>query len=210
MMSKLSTTPAPRLMAPFELGDDAKAFLLPDLAPAAYLTQLLQREMWEDAAVTLAAALPHREAVWWACLAARQALGTPLPEKLAPALEAAEAWVYKPTEDHRYRAQETTEAIGFEGPAGLAALAAFFAGPNLAPPNPELTPVEPPPHLVAVFVATAVKLASAADDSEAIAARYRWLLAQGLDIATGGSGKEPQPLPEPLAPAITADPGAAP
>jgi hypothetical protein len=140
-----------------------------------------------DAARFLAHALPKREAVWWACLAARAALGDEPPETLRQAVETAEAWVYRPNEDNRRAAMGAATAAGSDNPASWAARGAFWSGGSLTPPD---APVVPPGEtLIAQAVAGAVCLAAVQREPARAAEKYRGFTTQGLDIAAGGTGR---------------------
>ncbi len=155
---------------------------------ADFLLWLIDEQRHVEAIRYLAHALPPREGVWWACVSARRALGAePWPEDVA-ALEAAEAWVFKPGDDAlRRAAMQAAEATDMHSAAALAAVACFFSGGSIAP---EGLPEEPAPeHLCPTMVASAVLYAGARGAEERAPERYRLLLDMGLDIASGGSGK---------------------
>src|SRR5690606_25846941 len=111
---------------------------------------------WLDAIAFLARALPKREAVWWACMCAR-VTAPPAEEAASPegdvagpaaagrgparALAAAEAWVYKPSEENRRECEAAAHAAQFDSPESWAAIAAFWSGGSVAPPG---GPVVPP------------------------------------------------------------------
>jgi hypothetical protein len=170
-----------------EIDEAGRALLAPELAPAAYLRLLMDAALYPDAVRFLARALPKREATWWACLCARAVLGDSPATDLVKALEAAEQWVRHPTEEHRQLAYPAAEATRFGHPASWAAMAAFWSGGSIAPPN---VPVLPPADdLTAKAVAGAVMLAAVQAEPEKAAAKYRRFLEQGIDIACGGSGR---------------------
>ncbi len=121
--------------------------------------------------------------MWWACLCARQAHGASPPAPIGPALAAAEKWVSDPSEDHRRTAQAAATAAGMGAPAGCAAMAAFFSGGSLAPPN---APVVPPgEHLTAHAAAGAVMLAAVLTEPQKAVEKYRKFFALGLDVGNG-------------------------
>jgi hypothetical protein len=130
--------------------------------------------------------LPKREAVWWACQCVRPASGA-----AASAIQAAEAWVAEPSEARRRAAQPAAEAAGVGTPAGCAALAAFFSGGSLAPPD--LTAVPPADDLTETCVAGALDLAAVQAEPEKAPERYRRFLTLGLEVADGKNRwKEPR------------------
>lgn len=166
-------------------------------ASPAVVAQLMEEGLWTDAIRYLAFALPAREGVWWACLSARRGQGpadnpavplvaVPADAACAACIEAAEGWVREPSEQARRACLVCAEAVGCDGAAGYAALAAFWTG-NLAPP--ELAPIDPDPRLSPTAVGAAVLLAALGQRSEAIAERYRLAVEEALDIARGGDGR---------------------
>jgi Family of unknown function (DUF6931) len=169
------------------LSEAAQALLAPDLAPGDYIERLCAEGLWADAVRFLAHALPQREAVWWACLAARAALGEAPPESPAKAVAATEAWVYRPTEENRRAAMAAGDAAGNGSPARWAAIAAFWSGGSIS--APDAPPVPPGEQLTAVAVAGAVQIAAVQTEPERAEEKYRRFIAQGLDIAKGGNGR---------------------
>jgi hypothetical protein len=185
-LRKIARPPA-EICALFALSEPARAALEPPPAPGAFVERLAGAGLFPDAVRFLAHGLPKREAVWWACLAARAALDNTAPQPLVQALAAAEAWVYKPDEANRRAAMASAEAAGFDNPASWAAVAAFWSGGSLAPP--EAPAVPPGETLTAVAAAGAVMLAAVLHEPERAAEKYRLFLAQALDIAAGGNGR---------------------
>ena len=173
-----------------ELDEEAKSLLQDDAVPAQYLQQLIEKELYPDAARFLANALPKREATWWACLCARNALNNQPSDADLKAIELAEAWVYKPTEENRKPIMPAAETTEFKTPAGWAAVAAFWSGGNMSPV--EGTVVPPPEDLTAKAVIGAVMLAAVRDGPEKVKTNYQLFLRQGIDIAGGGDGRSVQ------------------
>ncbi|MEX0970436.1 MAG: hypothetical protein WD046_08350 [Paracoccaceae bacterium] len=150
-------------------------------APVSHLIkELVAQNLLLDALKVLALALPGREAVWWGCLAVRDLM----PEgKKTPHLQAAEAWVFKPTLAEKKKLRPL-----FEDPGGMD-VAMCEAGFNVPMPDDE-EPSVSPPHLVGLLVFTAqVKSHFSSKIPEEIGLRGELLLARGLDIAKGGSGQ---------------------
>jgi hypothetical protein len=171
----------------FALSDEGRAIVLSDLPAGAFVDKLCAAGLWIDAVRFLAHALPKREAVWWGCLAARASLGEAPHNVLREAVEAAEAWVYRPNEDNRRAAMGAATAAGNESPASWAARGAFWGSGSLAPPD---APVVPPGEtLTGAAVAGAVCLAAVQQEPEHAPEKYRIFIAQGLEIAGGGTGR---------------------
>lgn len=158
-----------------------------EATPAAFLDRLLARNALVDAIRFLAHALPKREATWWACLAARATLPPDAKPALLTALDAAEAWVYKPTEENRRAALAAGEKAGSDHGAGWSALAAGWSGGSFGPPDAPLIP--PGENLTPSAVAVAVIDAAVEGQEGELDQRFRTLLSQGLDIASGGTGR---------------------
>ncbi len=187
--TKVKAARAVDVCAGLQLSPEARRLLGADDPPATFLGRLLDGGYDIDAVNLMAHALPKREATWWACLAARTALPAAPEPALVAALEAAEAWVYKPTDANRRDAQAKGEAAGLStAPAALAAAAAGWSGGSLTPAD---APVVPPSDaLTPTAVYTAVLMAAAAPgEPQAIRERYRLFLEQAVDIAKGGTGR---------------------
>src|SRR5207245_1179123 len=148
-----------------------------------FINTLMEKQQFPDAVRFLAHALPKREAVWWACLCARASAGSKPPPNIAAALQTAEKWVVDPSEENRRAAMPAAEAAEFKTPAGCAAVAAFWSGGSLVPPN---VPVVPPgEYLTAHGVAGAVMLAAVVSEPEKAPEKYRTFLTQGIEVANG-------------------------
>jgi hypothetical protein len=142
------------------------------------------------AACRLAAhALPKREAVWWACMAARAVPDEKATPADAAAIEAAEAWVRKPEEAARRACMAAADAAAFRSSEAWAAVGGFWSGGSLAP---EGQPVVPPAeHLTGLAVAGAVQIAAVRRTPQHMDARLKRFLAAARDIALGGAGRIP-------------------
>lgn len=185
--NKLKVDTAAELLVHFELADEASAqHLVPDTHPRVTVERLMDAACFLDAVKLLAHGLPKREAVWWACLAARAVQRPDTDKDNMDALLAAEAWAKKPTEDNRQLARALGIKTGHKTAASWAATAAAWSAGSLsAPAEP---PVVPPEYLYAHAVAGAVSLAAVLADPEDPAEKYRLFLAQGIDLACGGNG----------------------
>jgi len=160
------------------------------IAPAAdvpqAITRLEEQGAWIPAIRVFGQALPPREAVWWACVSAR-ANPDPAAKPLdLAALQAADAWVRRPSEENRRAAHAAAEAAGGRSPEAWAATGAFWSGGSLAPPTAPEIPM--PPHLCGVAVACSVMLAAVRNDPNKAEERYPRFMASARDIAQGGGG----------------------
>jgi hypothetical protein len=183
---KITAATAQEICKGFQLSDGANGCLKPDMPPLAFAEALIERSLYADAVQFMARALPKREAVWWSCLCTRDlgfAAGQAAP---IAAVEAAETWVYRPTEENRRKAEMAGQSFTTPHPARWAAMAAFWSGGSLAPTSaPE---VKPPEDFTAKAVAGAVMMAAGLDPKQT-EARNKQFLSYGLDIAKGGSGR---------------------
>ena len=180
---KVAAKTAAEVCKHFPLGEEAKKQLRDGMTPAQFLDALIEKQQFPDAVRFLAHALPKREGVWWACLCSRSVAGSSPAPKITSALQAAEKWVTDPSEDNRRAGMPAAEAAELKTPAGCAAMAAFWSGGSLAPPN---VPVVPPgEYLTAHGVAGAVMLAAVQSEPEKAPDKYRKFLAQGIEVAKG-------------------------
>jgi hypothetical protein len=197
MSTATSTKPQPKTAAEicklFPVSDEAKKLLRDTQTPRQYLDVLIEKQQYIDAVRFLAHTLPRREAVWWACLCARAVGGTALPAPQAAAVQAAERWVADPSEANRRAAQAASEAAGLGTPAACAAVAAFWSGGSLAPPD---LPVVPPAEtLTAHGAASAVLLAAVLTEPQKAPEKHRKFLAQGVEVLTGYNKWKEAPRP---------------
>lgn len=162
-----------------------------------------------DALRLIGCALPPREGVWWAWVAARHAAQVaqaraadgatgaappvpPLPptQQELDALAAVERWVAQPTDEHRRQAWAAGQAAGLETPAGSVAAAAYFSTGSLAAPHSPMV-VPPPPGAHAAMAAGAVLLAAAHTDALHLADVTGAFLAQAVAVVRRLGGWEP-------------------
>ncbi|MDK2779386.1 MAG: hypothetical protein KYX62_17215 [Pseudomonadota bacterium] len=184
---KIQALTAEELLNEFELTEpEAEAVIVRDTAPQISIERLMQQGFYQDAVKLLAHGLPKREAVWWACLAARKAQTPETDEDNVNALLATETWARKPTEEHRQRCRELGEKTQYKSAASWAATSAYWStGSMTNPGDPE---VPPPPYLYAHAVAGCITLAAATIDPENAEQYYQLFLTQGMDLARGGNG----------------------
>jgi hypothetical protein len=162
----------------FYPGEAAKKLLTPDLTPVQYVEMLIQQQQYIEAIRFLAFALPSNEAIKWASACARQYSGSNPPEKVSSALTAVDKWLAEPTDENRRAAMKAAQQAEFSTPAGSVALAVFFSGGSLAPPDmPVITPED---SLTPNSVAGAVMLAAVLKEPEKAQEKYQAFLAEGL------------------------------
>lgn len=187
---KIQAHTAKELLEHFEISEDeAESELVLDTTPRISIERLAAKGFYLDAVKLMAHALPKREAVWWACLAARAVQTPETDESNQLALLAAEAWAKKPTEAHRQRAKALGEKTKFRTPASWAATAASWSAGSMAGEHEPV--IAPPEYLYAHAVAGAICLAAVAKDEDAPENAYKLFLSQGINIACGGNGIAP-------------------
>ena len=186
-LNKVLIPKAALICQDIDLDKTAREYLLADPEPVTFLETLIKQQQYPDAVRFLARALPKREAVWWACLSARSVMGAPPDPSYLQALEAAEAWVYKPTEPHRRQASAAAQQAAFEHAAAWAAMAAFWSEGSIAPEDAPAVP--PADNLTAKAVAGAVMLAAVQAQPEKANDKYLFFIEQAIDIANGGNGR---------------------
>ena len=176
--------------------EPAPAALVHDAADTVAAIVLLEEaEELIGATRLFAFALPRREAVWWAAMCAihtatsGQSAGRPGGQADGERLvrEAAENWVRQQDDKTRHTAMELARGVGFACPESWVAMAAFWSGDSMAPP--EQPKVPPGPQLTGTAVAGAVALSAARGDAKLMAARLTRFLASARDIADGGAGR---------------------
>lgn len=161
--------------------DEAQALLREDDAPHGYVSRLMEEGFPNDAVKLLGALLPPREAIWWAWTCSRKAAGDEAPAEVTAALAAIERWLREPTDANRRAAMDAGEAADLSTPAGCVALATFFSGGSIAPP--EVEPVAPPPFVAGKTLATAIILSAVIDEPEKAPEKLKGFLDQGIHVA---------------------------
>lgn len=184
---KITHSKAMPIAGTLDLSDQAKALLTKEATPAQYVQSLIDKTLYADAIMFLAAGLSKREGTWWACLCARHALNDKPSEIDAKAIAAAEAWVFKPTPENCRQALPAAEATDFKSSAGWSAMAAFWSGDNISPVDDAVVP--PPSDLTGKAVNGAVLLAATQGDPSKVAEYQQLFINQAIDIAGGGDGR---------------------
>ncbi len=182
-LRKIPAQPAARLLAGAG-GKLSTRLRAPASAPVSVVMQeLAEKDALFDMLYLMAVALPGREAVWWACLAARDLV----PQgQTTPSLAAAEAWVFKPDDTNRGAAQRAMDGADTDDETVYCALAAVYADGRMG--TGELANQPAPPAAVPAAVLT--MNIKAMDWVGQGAITHGWvLLARALDIARGGNGQ---------------------
>ncbi|HZF33510.1 MAG TPA: hypothetical protein VE914_06895 [Candidatus Angelobacter sp.] len=186
-LKKITAKQAREICDQFEMAAAAKALLNDQISPDGLLDLLMEHGHLVDAIKLLSFGLPKREAVWWGAQCVRSSLPADAPAKSSEALKAAEAWVYKPTEENRWAAKDTAERAGMDKPAGWPGMGAFWSGGSMVAAH--LPQMLPGPAFTANAVSGAILMAAALDDPQRIMELYKLSIEDGIDIAKGGTGK---------------------
>ena len=183
LLTKVSAKTAAEVCGNYQLSEGAQKLLGDSLTPRQFIELLSQSRLYPDAFDFLAHALPPREAIWWACLGIRHALGAAQPPKQFAALKAAVEWVLEPDEPKRRAAQAAGEVANFGTPAGCAAFAVYGSGGSLGPPN--MPDVPPKPYMTAQAVFSSLALACVQGAPGTTPDIQRELVELGIAIAEG-------------------------
>jgi hypothetical protein len=159
--------------------------------PERMIRALIETGNARDALYALVMMLPHRQSVWWSCLAARTLpdLST-RPNDLA-AVDIAERWVQSAAAADAEQAGAIATASDSGTAPGWVAMAAFWAGPSLAPRGQQLVP--PAPHLPGVAVRTALLLLTFEPSLNGRATLGDWLDI-GVALMNGENGRHAQAM----------------
>ena len=187
-LNKVNFSRAVEVVADTAMSDEAMLLINESFSPSEYLDQLISAKQYQDAVRFLARALPSREAAWWACVSARNGVNDQTSANELNALELAEQWVFKPTDEHRHKAHDAVEYIENDSPIHWTGMAVLWSGGSMVPPDlPEVPAV---PNMCGMAVSGAVLLAGISDDVEESDRRYELFLKQGVAIANGSNAKE--------------------
>jgi hypothetical protein len=191
-LHKVPEQPAARLLAMSNVKLTTKLSSRASASVSEIMAELEAVDAKIDMARLMSVALPPREAVWWACLAARDVFEADESER-SLGLKSAEAWVFGPTPENRGKVQTAIDAGDPDDPAALVATAALYAPGNLGE-GEEMKDIPAPPGIVAncTFGMNIQSLEIGTDPM----ARLDFLIDRAIDIARGGHGQIPQPEPE--------------
>lgn len=176
-----------RVLPHLQLDEHGRAALSGCQGSVDALDRLERAGLLIEATRLVAHALPAREAVWWACACSLHTAASGTDQATEQQVRtAAEAWVRKPTDEHRRSAMKQAETAGFGSAEAWAAVGAFWSGDSMAPP--EAPKVPPQPHFTGLAVAGSVALAAARGPAARRDGRLLQFLISAKDIAAGGAG----------------------
>jgi len=184
-LKKIPAQPAVRLLAVANAKLQTPLESPANASVAVVLEELAGKDALPDMLRLMSVALPPREAVWWACVAARDLVG----DEMTPCLKAAEDWVFSPTDEKRRAVQVALEAAEMDDETVLVATAALYAPGDLGPGEMAEHPAPPGAVSSCTFGQNLMTLGTAEDPVR----QMHWLVDRALDIARGGNGKVPVP-----------------
>ncbi|WP_031500526.1 DUF6931 family protein [Bryobacter aggregatus] len=146
-----------------------------------YAELLVQNNLWMPALNYMSHAIPPREGVWWAWFCARKAvLPTATPEEIQ-ALQVAETWIAKPTDENRFAARDYAALIPSGSPPQCVLEAIAFLGELEDPVTGNKSPAIP--YMSSKFIAAAVVGAAYSPDPEKPDVTAKEYLAQSFEVA---------------------------
>lgn len=170
-----------------KLSNSAVEFLNSELSPESLINKLSEASKWPDAIMVMANALPRREAVWWACVCSRRMASIAGDETEKRALNAAEKWVYKPSDEGRSESFRLAQDSNTSSAGTLIALAVAYSENKLAVVMDQ--EIELDSSSFTQIVTAAVLTAANESPKEQIDDQYRIFINSGKDIAKGGNGQ---------------------
>ncbi|WDE11974.1 DUF6931 family protein [Thalassomonas haliotis] len=192
MLKKIPNKNVASIISRYQLSDEAKALLTPELTPEAAIALLQEQELYNDVVQFIAHALPVVEAIGWAsdAMDLRQADWT---RQEVLAINAARNWLGQPNETLRIRASQLADRVGLECAPGWVAKAVFWSGTGSIV-EPDLPAVMPPPFLYGHAAAAAITIAAAVPQWEHYQKFYQQVIELGIQIANG-KGINSQEMP---------------
>ncbi|RDC74061.1 hypothetical protein DLJ49_05135 [Rhodovulum sp. 12E13] len=184
-MTKAAKEPAAKLLSLANLDLESPVDAPPTAPVDVVLAGLEQRGAVIDQLKLMAVALPPRERVWWACLAARDMVGSG-DARMTPALKAAEAWVVRPTDENREAARASLDHARVDDDTVLCAEAVLYADGTLGPGD---LAEHPAPAGACEVLAFVMNLKAMGEHEGDPMAYGRVLVDRAVDIARGGNGR---------------------
>ena len=162
----------------------------PITSPVAALPEVVLAELDEKGAMfdvlrLLSIALPARERVWWACLAARDYIG-PKSDKDPKSLTASEDWVFKPTPENRERARLSMDEAYIDDETVNIAMSVMYSDGTMGPADLAHYPAPAGAAETCAFIMNIVALDKNSDRFEEYG---QFLIDRAVDIARGGNGR---------------------
>ncbi|MEN8659660.1 hypothetical protein [Marivita sp.] len=184
-LTKIPTDPAAKLLALGNVTLDTPLDAPASASVEAVLTELDSKGAQVDLLRLLAIALPPRERVWWACLAARDIVGTGV-ENETPSLQAAEAWVFRPSDEARDVAIDSMEHADKNDLTVHCAMAVMYCDGTLGTGDMAQMPAPPGASSIAAFAMNIEAISTRTDDFDTY---IQEVIDRAIDIGRGGNGK---------------------
>ncbi len=181
-----SKRPPAEVAMDLSLSDDAVALMPECVNTQAFLSRLCGDELFHDAFVTLARALPRQYAITWAerCFSSYPA--ELFSDEDRNCIEIVRQWLKSPSDSLRQASMDAAESLEFKTACAWLGAAVGFSGGSMAPPDvPE---VMPPDHMTAVAVAAGLAMLSALQP-DTMAEGSRKMVNEGIAMVAipGGS-----------------------
>jgi len=170
-----------------EHDDESLEMLKPGMRPEEYIGELSSAGIWSEAAMVMSRTLPKREAVWWACVCASKTEAVSKDEDEALALQVAENWAFKPSEENRRDAFLQAQKSESPSIGTMACLAVAFTESELS--LSEGQSIDLDSSVFSQIVSGIVLIAAGEKEPEQFDAAVEQFLKQGKDIACGRPGK---------------------
>ncbi len=184
-LTKIPTDPAAKLLAQGNVKLETPLDAPASASVETVLTELDAKGANVDLLRLLSIALPPRERVWWACLAARDIVGSGV-ENETPSLQAAEAWVFRPSDEARDSAIASTEHADKNDVTVHCAMAVMYCDGTLGTGDMAQLPAPPGGSSIAAFAMNVEAISTRTDNFDAY---IQELIDRAVDIGRGGNGK---------------------
>jgi hypothetical protein len=165
------------------LSEEARALIKEDIGPSRYVDLLESQGLFKDAILFLTHGFPIQLTIKWGCSCSRELLSIQQIEKCKASLQAADSWLEAPGDQTRWDARNAAEKSNMSSPVDLIAMAAFFSGGSIAPPEAPAT--FPPPYLASKLAGGAIQMVVVSQYPEKSADRYRRTLQISREIVKG-------------------------
>ncbi len=165
------------------LSEEARALIKEDIGPSRYVDLLESQGLFKDAILFLTHGFPIQLTIKWGCSCSRELLSIQQIEKSKASLQAADSWLEAPGDQTRWDARNAAEKSNMSSPVDLIAMAAFFSGGSIAPPEAPAT--FPPPYLASKLAGGAIQMVVLSQYPEKSADRYRRTLQISREIVKG-------------------------
>ncbi len=179
-LSEDSTRRPQDVVTDVDLSEDALALLPASDNTFAFIHALCDAELYDQAFLVLARALPRQYAIIWATRCLEEIAGAAPEGAESECLGVVQKWLRGPDEKLRRAAMEAADAAEYQGAYAWLAASVGFSGGSLAPANQVEVP--PPAYLTAVAL-SACLMTLAAAQGEQLDECARDIVERGLAMA---------------------------